>query len=84
MPVNVFGYSSKNSENNINTSLIVQKPFLRTNYLEISDKENQYRSKIQRDPIFNQEACSKNYIDTLFNDTTLKKMTKILISMIKG
>ena len=34
MPINVFGNSSNNSEKRIDTSLFVQKPYLRTNYVE--------------------------------------------------
>ena len=34
MPVNVFGNSSKNSEHKVDTSLFVQKPYLRTKYEE--------------------------------------------------
>ena len=31
MPINVFGNSSNNSGNKFDTSLFVQKPYLRTN-----------------------------------------------------
>ena len=34
MPINVFGNSSNNSDNKIDTSLFVQKPYLRHNYIE--------------------------------------------------
>ena len=34
MPINVFGNSSNNSDIKIDTTLIVQKPYLRTNYIE--------------------------------------------------
>ena len=34
MPLNVFGNSSINSDNKIDTSLFVQKPHLRHNYIE--------------------------------------------------
>ena len=55
MPVNVFGNSSYNSDNKISTSLIVLKPYLRTNYKESSiekdiDLKNQYRIKNLPDP----------------------------------
>ena len=46
MPINVFGNSSNNSEHKIDTSLFVQKPYLRTNYIEANiediDLKNQY------------------------------------------
>ena len=34
MPINVFGNSSNNSEHKIDTSLFLQKPYLRTNYIQ--------------------------------------------------
>ena len=68
MPINVFGNSSNNSEQKIDTSLFVQKPYLRTNYIESSieediDLKNQYRIKNLPDPI-SIKAASKNYVDT--------------------
>ena len=51
MPINVFGNSSNSSENRIDTSLFVQKPYLRFNYIEASIEEdinmkNHYKIKI--------------------------------------
>ena len=41
MPINVFGNSnSNNSDNKIDTSLFVQKPYLRTNYIEANIEED--------------------------------------------
>ena len=41
MPIDVFGNSdSKNSENKIDTSLFVQKHYLRTNYIESNIEED--------------------------------------------
>ena len=34
MPINVFGNSSNISDNKTDTRLFVQKPYLRTNYIE--------------------------------------------------
>ena len=34
MPINVFGNSSNNCDNKIDTSLFVQKPYLRQNCIE--------------------------------------------------
>ena len=56
MPINVFGKSSNNSEQKIDTSLFVQKPYLRTNYIEANieediDLKNQFRIKNVSDPI---------------------------------
>ena len=78
MPINVFGNSSNNSDNKIDTSLFVQKPYLRTNYIEANieediDLKNQFRIKNLPDPISIREACSKNYVDNLFNDPSIIK-----------
>ena len=40
MPIDVFGSTSGNNQSKSDTSLFVQKPFLRTNYLELSFEEN--------------------------------------------
>ena len=80
MPINVFGNSSNNSDNKIDTSLLVQNPYLRTNYIEANiediDLKNQYRIKNLPDPISIREATSKNYVDNLFNDPSLLKNTE--------
>ena len=78
MPINVFGNSSNNYDNKIDTSLFVQKPYLRTNYIEANieediDLRNQYRIKNLPDPISIRETASKNYVDNLFNDPTIVK-----------
>ena len=81
MPINVFGNSSNNSEQKIDTSLFVQKPYLRTNYIESNieediDLKNQYRIKNLPDPISIREAASKHYVDNLFNDPSIVKNTE--------
>ena len=81
MPINVFGNSSNNSDNKIDTSLFVQKPYLRTNYIESNveediDLKNQYRIKNLPDPISIQEAASKTYVDNKFNDPSILKNTE--------
>ena len=73
MPINVFGNSSINSRNQIDMSLFVQKPYLRTNYIEANieediDLKNQYRIKNLPDPISIREAASKNYVDNIFKN----------------
>ena len=78
MPINVLGDSSNNSEQKIDTSLFVQKPFLRTNYIEANieeniDMKNQYRITNLPDPLSIREACSKNYVDNLINDPSIIK-----------
>ena len=82
MPINVFGNSSSSYDNNkIDTSLFVQKPYLRTNYIEANieediDLKNQYRIKNLPDPISIREAASKNYVDNKFNDPSILKNTE--------
>ena len=39
MPINVFVNSSNNFKNRIDTSIFVQKPYLRTNYIELLVKK---------------------------------------------
>ena len=78
MPINVFGNSSNNSDNKNDTSLFVQKHYLRTNYIESNieediDLKNQYRIKNLPDPISTTEACSKKYVDNLLNDPGIIK-----------
>ena len=81
MPMNVFGNSSNNSEQKNDTSLFVQKPYLRTNYIEANieediDLKNQYRIKNLPDPISIREAASKHFVDNLFNDPSIIKNTE--------
>ena len=79
MPTNVFGISSSsNNGNKIDTSLFVQNPYLRINYLKSNleediDLKNQFRIIILPDPISIRGACSKNYVDNLFNDPSIIK-----------
>ena len=40
MPINVFGNSSHDKNNKIDTSLFVQKPYLRTIYIESNIEED--------------------------------------------
>ena len=40
MPINVFGNTSNNSNNKIDTSLYVQKPYLRSDYIEANIEED--------------------------------------------
>ena len=80
MPINVFGNSSNNSDNKIDTSLFVQKPYLRTNYIESNieediDLKNQYRIKNLPNPISIGEPVSKQYVDNKFNDPSIIKNT---------
>ena len=83
MPINVFGNSSSSHDNGnkSDTSLFVQKPYLRHIYKESNieediDLKNQYRIKNLPDPISIRGAASKNYVDDLFNDTSIIKKTE--------
>ena len=81
MPINVFGNSSNISDNKIDTSLFVQKPYLRHNYIEANIQEdielkNQFRTKNLPDHISIREAASKHYVDNLFNDPSVLKNTE--------
>ena len=79
IPINEFGNSnSSNYDNKIDTRLFVQKPYLRTNYIEANieediDLKNQNRIKNLPDPISIREAASKNCVDNLFNDPSIIK-----------
>ena len=78
MPTNVFRNSSHHDNNEIDTSMFVQKTYLRTNYIEANieediDLKNQYRIKNIPDPISIREPASKNYVDNLLNDPSIIK-----------
>ena len=81
MPINVFGNSNSSiSDNKIDTSLFVQKPYLRHSYIgsntEVDiDFKNQFRKKIP-EPISKREAASKHYVDNLFKDPSIIKNTE--------
>ena len=68
MTINVFGNSSHQGNNKIDTSLFVKKPHLRSIYIESDaeedlDLKNQYRIKNVPFPITIHEAASKDYVD---------------------
>ena len=75
MPIILFENSSNNSELKIDTSFFIQKPYLGTNYIGL---KNQYRIKNLPDPINIREAASKNYVDNLFNDTSIIKNNALI------
>ena len=67
-------------KNRIYTSLFVQKPYLRTNYIEaiIEDDvhmKNQFEIKNLLCPQENSDAVFKSYVDNLFNDPSIIKNT---------
>ena len=62
----------------MDTSLIAQKPYLRTNSIEANieediDLKNQNRNKDLPDPISIREAASRNFVDNKFNDPSVIK-----------
>ena len=78
MPTNVYGNSNSVNDNKIDASLFVQKPYLRSNYIEANieeyiDLKNQYRYINLPDPISIREAAPKNCVDNKFNDPTIIK-----------
>ena len=78
MPIIDFGNSSHDNNNKIDTSLFVQKPYSRTNYIESNREEdidfkNRNRNKNLTDPINTQDAWRKNYVDNLFNDPSINR-----------
>ena len=78
MPINS---NSNDNKSKIDTSLFVQKLYLRTNYIEANNEEdidfkNEYRIKKVPDPINITEACNKKYVDNLFNDPSIIKNTE--------
>ena len=63
----MFGNSCHDNINKNDTSIFVQKPYLRINYIESNieediDLKNQYRIKNLPDPISIREAGSKNIL----------------------
>ena len=81
MPINVFGNSSCNSDNKIDTSLFIQKPYLRANYIESNieedlDLKNQYRIKNLIDPINLHDAGNKNYVENSIDEKSLIRNNK--------
>ena len=61
--------------------MFVQKPYLRTNYIDSIiekdiDLKNQYRIKSLPDPISIREAASKHYVETFSNNLSVIKNTE--------
>ena len=74
MPINVFGNSnSNNSDTKIDTSLFVQKPYLRPNYIESDidhdiSLKNQYKIINLSEAVNDKDAVSKICIDNKIAD----------------
>ena len=77
MPINLFGNSNSNiSDNKKDTSVFVQKPYLRANYIEAIieediNKKNQFKIKNLPCPQKNSDAVCKSCVDNLFNDPSI-------------
>ena len=87
MPTNVFENSSGSTVKEIDTSLIVKKPYLITDYIESNTNDNdtisQFRIKTLPDPSSMREPALKLYVDKLNDPSILEKTLHMLTSMIK-
>ena len=80
MPIKLFGNSSHDNLIKIDTSVFVQKPYLRSNYIESNieedlDLKSQFGIKNLPDLFSERKAVLKNYVDNFFNDTSILKNT---------
>ena len=81
MPINAFGNNNLDKSGyKFDTSLFVQNPYGRSNYIEGNIQEdinlkNQDRIEKLPDPISIREAASKNYVDKKFNDPSIIRNT---------
>ena len=85
MPIIVFGNSNSNtSDNKIDTSLFVQKPYFRTNFIDANieeddDLKNQFEINNLPAPISIREPAPKNYVDNKFTDPSVNKKTEHIV-----
>ena len=86
MPKNVFGNSSSahHNGNKTDTSLFVQKLYMRSNYIEANIEENtnmknQFKSKNLSCPRENSDAVCKFYVDNLFNVPSINKKSEHIV-----
>ena len=82
MLINVFGNSSPShgNGNKIDSSIFVQKPYLKNNYREAIigedlDLENQYRIKNLSCLVESEDFVSKSYGDSGLNDSSIIRNT---------
>ena len=80
MPINVVRSTTRKAKNKFDTSSLVQKPYLRTNYKESNieegiDMKNQFTIKNLPDPISIREPASKLYVDNTLNNPSKRKNT---------
>ena len=80
MPINVFGNSNSNDNNNkIDSSIFVKKSYLRSNYIETDidhdiNLKNQYRIINTLQPINDNDIVNKIYIDNKIADINRKNI----------
>ena len=77
--MNVFGSTSSINQTNLDTTLFVQKPYLRTNYIESDmeediDMKQKFKIKNLIDPTNDFDAVNKGYIDNKINESTLLRI----------
>ena len=77
--MNVFGSTSSIGQANLDTTLFVQKTYLRTNYIESDmeediDMKQKFKIKNLVDPINSKDAANKAYIDRYINESTLLRI----------
>ena len=75
----VFGSTSSTNQANLDTTLFVQKPYLRTNYLEYDmeediDMKQKFKIKNLVDPTNDFGAANKAYIDKNISESTLLRI----------
>ena len=78
MPINEFGNNSINSEHKLDTSLFVQKPYLRSNYKEDNfvediDMKNQVRFNNLPDSTSVRQTFIKINVDKKINDPSKRR-----------
>ena len=87
MATNVFDKSSGSTVKEIDISLMVEKPYLITDYIESNTNDNdtisQFRIKTSPDPSSMREPALKLYVDKLNDPSILEKTLHMLTSMTK-
>ena len=77
MPLRIFGTSSESISSNIYTSSCVQKPCIRTSYIQSNieediDMKNQFKNRNLKTLSSHNETLSKSYVNIKFNDPSIK------------
>ena len=76
--MNVFDSTSSTGLTNLDTTLFVQKPYLKTNYVESDmadiDMKQKFKIKNLVEPINDFDAANKSYVDENINESTLLRI----------